>query len=362
MNDRITFIEQARGVLAPRQIPRRVAWLVRRHPRRLTEVGGLVALALLFQFLAGWTGPRTGSVGEAEMIRILEAGAQFGWFLLLPLGLARWVGAGAKSWRQIGGDHNPADTWPADGLEDSWAASGLRLITALAIALVAPAAALVIQGVYGVEGIAPVLFLFAGVGATTCLVGESMLRDAVHRLAADRAGAPTTTAQSATAMVEAEQRGRAARGRFSTRGLPAGVAARAEFFSEVELALHRAQAEGTPFTLLVASLPEPAAATTTSLGESLVHVFGEIGAVGYLGNELWGVGLSGASTAEVSRAASELRQHLHDFNPEDAYDLEPCLGVAISVERETVRGLYAQALQGHQSTLAQVEAALRSIG
>lgn len=350
----------------------RRAWsLVRHHPRRGVEVVALVALAGTLHLLSGWVAQGTGSVGEAQMVRILGAGAQVGWFLLLPLGLVRWwrAGAGTSSSAEVVSEGEPS---ARD--EECWTACGRRLLLALLTVTLAPSAALLVLEVYAVHGLWAPLVVLMATAVVTALVGESMLGHDNRRSSAVRmpvrvvrtavaasAPPPDVDVDAVSSPVEAESeswRGAAASGRFRARGLPEGVVARAEFFSDLEFDLRRAQRQGRPYMLLIVGPDDspvdervPGAARHL-LGESLAGTFGDRGLVGYLGGDRWGVGLAGVATDEVSQDVRNLRMVLAErAGAEGEESVAPCIGAAVSLAREPARDLYAKALGSLQSAL-----------
>ena len=339
--------------------------VVRRHRPAAVEAGALVVLGVALAMLAAWTGPRTGSVGEAQLIRILEGGSRMAWFVLLPVCLVRW-GAAERS-RRAGAPSDAPD-------HENWPACRLRILAAPVTALVAASAAANLVETFAVpSGWASTVLLLGCMGAVG-LLGESLVRDALHRRAVEVAEAAPTAAGSATAHAmertaleegeDAAWRGRAAPGRFATCGLPAGVVARAEFFSLLELDLGQAQQRHQPFALLVVSSGTRVADDSSNLRgrlvEALAQVFGAAGRVGYLGNDLFGVALAGVSIQAVSEGVRDLRELLAPLPGSVLPRLEPTVGIAVSVERETLRQLYTKALADYQSSLSRLASDLRA--
>ena len=347
-------------VFSPRRAVRDTAAFLRKHPRDATELVALAAGGLLLVLLARWTGPRTGSIGEEQMMRILEAGAQAIWIVLLPLGAIRLAARIlairhaddvrlARHLRRVGG--TPSETWNE---------SGRKLVSCLLLAVIASSAAVTLTVTYDVVGWLPQTTILVALVAAGGFVGDSLQKDAVRRAAARRESVRVVAAETEAAPLPTTDvempKGLASRGRSSSRGLLEGVVTRGEFFARMADDLREAQHEERAFALLVVGLSAADAGAPLPiehrawLGESLTRLYGKDGLIGYLGNDLFGVGLVDDVAEEILAAGEEpVFDLLGQAGAEVLGELEPQIGVAAPRGHETARVLYAQALEHYQN-------------
>ncbi|MEW6072937.1 MAG: hypothetical protein AB1726_10160 [Planctomycetota bacterium] len=337
--------------------------LLRPSAPLLVEAGSLAAAGVLFDLLAGGIGPRTGSLGEAQMVRILEAAASGLWLVALPLALGR--GGAAEARRRRSGDRVPAAAWPP---------LARRLRDSLLAVFLGASAAVTLAQTYDVEGALPGTLLLASMVALASLLGESFARRAARRrgeapaerVAVRRAARATwpgvaPDVEATPGLLEAIQeawRGAAARGRHRAGGLSPLLASRSEFFADLELDLRATHAQGGSYTLLVAAAPG-GEADRVRLGEEILRVFGATGPRGYLGNDLFAVGLSAAADEDVAQAAEALREGLGGGpSATEGRPAEASIGWAVSLGAEGVRDLYARALASQRRAAARETAPL----
>jgi len=360
MNDSGTRLSVADLVSSPRQTIRDAAVFIREHARDAVELAALAAGGILYLLLAQWTGPRTGSIGEAQMIRILEAGAQTIWIVLLPLGAVRLAartlaGRGMEDVRfgrhlqRLGGTASA-----------TWGESGQKLLACLLVTVVASSAAVTLTVTYDVVGWLPQTTILVALVTAGGIVGDSLQKEVARRAAARRESMQVVATRVEAVPLPATDveapKGLASRGRSSSRGLPEGVVTRGEFFARMAEDLREAQREERAFALLVVGLSAPGAGAALPiehrswLGDSLTRLYGGDGLIGYLGNDLFGVELVDDSAEEILAAGEEpIFDLLGQAGSEVLGELEPQIGVASPQGRETARVLYAQALECYQN-------------
>lgn len=354
-----------RTVSTPRILPRAERRFGEREGVLLAELIALLFGRELMLAFTDWAGPRTGSVGEAQMLEILGTAEVMLLIVFVPLVILR-----------LGLPHLASRSRPIAGfacalhLEEteassSWRGMARRLLHTAGMTLFASAAAVTVMQAFEVTG--------AG-SRTTILMSVALLAGIVHAAWQRDVEESISAVQAAEAQAREErereeenqmnepgeetmEKGTAARSTNPIEGLPPGVFARGRFFVEMERGLRDMESESRPFTLLIVGAYLPAAGTLPPnelrawLGNAIVANFGEEVPVGYLGNDLFAVGLAGLAADDARPPAEQLHfAIMREASEHGCPSVDPRIGLSTSWDEQTARTLYARALESFQLT------------